>query len=148
MTVGFWLKMSTATRLPVHLGSHLAHVGISAEAALSAISDAERVQGAVELQPSWEALVERWPGLAMGWFGLGNARYASDDRAGAADAFRFATLHDPELAAAWLNLGLTLHSLGQQQEARTALEQAAALPGKWQETAKQALERYQASASS
>lgn len=109
--------------------------GISAEAALTAIGDAERVQGAVALLPSWEALVERWPGLAMGWFGLGNARYSNGDRAGAADAFRFATLHDPELAAAWLNLGLTLHSLGQEQEARTALEQAASLPGKWQETA-------------
>ncbi len=109
--------------------------GTSAEAALRAISDAERVQSAVELRPSWEALVERWPGLAMGWFGLGNARYSSGDRAGAADAFRFATLHDPELAAAWLNLGLTLHGLGQEQEARTALEQAARLPGKWQDTA-------------
>ncbi|WP_192036701.1 PA2778 family cysteine peptidase [Halomonas sp. YLGW01] len=109
--------------------------GISAEAALTAIGDAERVQGAEALRPSWEALTQRFPGLAMGWFGLGNARYSSGDRAGAANAFRFATLHDPELAAAWLNLGLTLHAQGQEQDARAALEQAARLPGKWQDTA-------------
>ncbi|WP_245184791.1 PA2778 family cysteine peptidase [Halomonas salinarum] len=114
--------------------------GISAQGALNAISDAERVQGAEALLKSWEALVQRWPGLAMGWFGLGNARYSSGDRAGAADAFRFATLHDPTLAAAWLNLGLTLHGLDQAQEARKALEQAADLPGKWQETAQDKLD--------
>ena len=114
--------------------------GISDQAALTAISDAERVLGAEPLLPSWEALVQRFPGLAMGWFGLGNARYASGDRADAADAFRFATLHDPALAAAWLNLGLTLHGLGEAKEARTALEQAARLPGKWQATASTRLE--------
>ncbi|MFG6158257.1 PA2778 family cysteine peptidase [Halomonas sp. 1390] len=107
--------------------------------ALDAIADFERAQGAQASLPAWEALVERHPALAMGHFALGNARHAAGEVAGALSAFADATQADPDLAVAWLNLGLLHRERGNTGEAREALEQAAALPGPWQEQARAAL---------
>ncbi len=107
--------------------------------ALDAIADFERAQGARAALPAWEALVARHPDLAMGHFALGNARHAAGDAAGALEAFADAVRADPELAVAWLNLGLLQRDQGSPGEARAALERAAALPGPWQEQAREVL---------
>ncbi|MDW7746946.1 PA2778 family cysteine peptidase [Halomonas sp.] len=111
-----------------------------AKAALDAIADFERVQGAKTALPAWEALVDRHPGSAMGHFGLGNARHASGDSQGAIGAFEDAVKADSDLAVAWLNLGLLHRDLGEGDKAHEALQRAAALPGTWQEQARQALD--------
>ncbi len=112
---------------------------ISSQQATDSIAAFEATAGAEAALPAWQALVERWPGHAMGWFALGNARYASGDPQAATRAFAQATTQDPGLAVAWLNLGLTQQGLGQRQQAIASLRRAAALPGQWQARAEQAL---------
>ncbi|MDX1466401.1 MAG: PA2778 family cysteine peptidase [Halomonas sp.] len=107
--------------------------------ALDAIADFERAQGARDSLPAWEALVERHPGLAMGHFALGNSRHATGDAEGALNAFADAVQASPDLAVAWLNLGLLHRERGDTGEARAAFERAAALPGPWQNRAQEAL---------
>lgn len=107
--------------------------------AMDAISAFEGTNGAEAAIPAWQALVDRWPEHAMGWFALGNAHHATGDPDVAAKAFRQATEQQPDLAVAWLNLGLTLQELGERQQARQALQRAAELPGRWQESAREAL---------
>ncbi|TLF48643.1 tetratricopeptide repeat protein [Halomonas urmiana] len=107
--------------------------------ALDTIADFERAQGAQASLPAWEALVERHPRLAMGHFALGNARHAVGDADGALNAFADAVQAAPDLAVAWLNLGLLHRERGDTGEARVAFERAAALPGPWQDRAQEAL---------
>ncbi|MDZ7853148.1 MAG: PA2778 family cysteine peptidase [Halomonas sp.] len=111
-----------------------------AESALDAIADFERVQGAQAALPAWESLVDRYPRHAMGHFALGNARYANGDRQGAVAAFEGAVEQDPDLAVAWFNLGLLYRELGKNDKAKEAFQKAAALPGAWQNQARQALD--------
>ena len=113
---------------------------IDADAALRAIGDFEGVRGTGAALPAWEALAGRFPGHAMGQFALGNARHAEGDLAGAIGAFRDAVRADETLAPAWLNLGLALESAGRRDEALDALARAAALPGRWQERSREALQ--------
>ncbi|APE31969.1 hypothetical protein BOX17_14005 [Halomonas aestuarii] len=114
--------------------------GGSAGRDLDAIAEFERVQGAEAALPAWEALVARHPDHAMGHFALGNARHATGDRQGALVAFQDAVTQGPDLAAAWFNLGLLLRDREDAEAAREAFERAAALPGPWQERARQALD--------
>ncbi|MFB9846197.1 PA2778 family cysteine peptidase [Oceanisphaera arctica] len=112
---------------------------ITSQQATDSIAAFESTTGAEAALPAWQAMVARWPGHAMGWFALGNALHASGDPQPAADAFEQATKQDPGLAVAWLNLGVTQTSLGQRLQAITSLQRAAALPGRWQAQAEQAL---------
>lgn len=114
-------------------------VTITAQGATDSIATFETTAGTQAALPAWQALVERWPEHALGWFALGNARHASGDPQAAADAFKQATAKDPALAVAWLNLGLTQQGMGQSRQAIASLRRAAALPGKWQEQAEKAL---------
>ncbi|MGO4999762.1 PA2778 family cysteine peptidase [Oceanisphaera sp. W20_SRM_FM3] len=114
-------------------------VSVSNTAAADSIAAFEKVAGAKAALPAWQAVTERWPDYALGWFALGNALHGDGKPDAAADAFKQATQADATLAAAWLNLGLTQQGLGERQAARTSLQKAAALPGKWQAQAKQAL---------
>ena len=113
--------------------------GITEYRALEAISAFERVQGAAATLPAWEALVVRFPRAAMGHFALGNARHGVGDPQGAIAAFEQAVAIDPELAVAWLNLGLVLRDQGDSDAARHALRRAAERPGHWQPRAREAL---------
>ncbi|MFY0990402.1 PA2778 family cysteine peptidase [Halomonas sp. C05BenzN] len=113
--------------------------GIVEYRALDAISAYERVQGPETTLPAWGALVERFPRAAMGHFALGNARHATGDAQGAIKAFERAVAIQPDLAVAWLNLGLVLRDQGDPDAARRTLRQAADRPGHWQPHAQEAL---------
>ncbi|MFP2770039.1 PA2778 family cysteine peptidase [Oceanisphaera sp. KMM 10153] len=111
----------------------------TSQLATDSIAAFETSVGAEAALPAWQALVERWPEHAMGWFALGNALHASGDPQAAVEAFEQATEQDAGLAVAWLNLGLTQKGLGQRQQAIASLRRAAALPGRWQAQAEQTL---------
>lgn len=108
--------------------------------AVEAVAAFESVQGAEAALPTWRALAERRPELSMAQFGLGNALAAVGDRREAAAAFQRAANTDPDFAAAWLNLGLMLHSLEDVAGAREAWRPVAARSGPLQERAQQLLE--------
>lgn len=108
-------------------------------AVMDSISAFEAANSATKALPAWHAVVSRWPKQALGWFALGNALHANGEPKAAAQAFTQATQVDDTLAVAWLNLGLTQQGLGEVAAARASLQKAAALPGKWQAQAKQAL---------
>lgn len=117
---------------------------IKPQAAVDGVSAFEQTAGTQAALPAWHALTVRWPDYGLGWFALGNALHSDQDYSGAAEAFKQSTEVDASLAAAWLNLGLTQLGLAQQglsdlKSAHASLEKAAALPGKWQGQAKQAL---------
>lgn len=114
-------------------------VSIKPQAAADGVSAFEKVAGAKAALPAWAALTVRWPDYSLGWFALGNALHATQDVTAAAAAFKQATVVDPSLAAAWLNLGLTQQGLGERAAAQVSLQKAADLPGAWQAQAKQAL---------
>lgn len=113
---------------------------IAEYAAMEAIADFERLQGASATLAAWESLVKRFPSSAMGHFALGNARQTMGDSQAAIEAYRIAVQQRPDLAAGWINLGLVLQEQGEINQARKALERAAELPGDWQERARQTLQ--------
>lgn len=115
-------------------------LGTTASDAMRAIADFERVQPDAAL-PAWAALTERFPNNGMVHFARGNALHASGDAPGAIAAFEAAVTQDPELSAAWLNLGLLLSQQQRPDDARRALQHAAERPGPWQARARDALRR-------
>lgn len=110
-----------------------------AGALVQPISDFELVAGTTQALAAWQAAAQQYPDHAMLKFALGNALYTSDDTQGAIKAFGHATVLDPTLAEAWLNLGLLLKE-NEPQEALEALGKAAELKGPWQVQAKLAIE--------
>lgn len=118
-------------------------VSIDEHKAAESIAAFEQVAGISAALPAWQAVVERWPTYAMGWFALGNTTHAEGNLSAAASAFKQAVELRPDLAAGWLNLGLTLESLNQRDEAITALRRAIRIEGKWQAQAESALQRLQ-----
>ncbi|APX92697.1 hypothetical protein BWR19_06990 [Halomonas sp. 1513] len=117
-------------------------VSVGPRRAMDAIASFEQANDAEAALPAWRSVTERWPQDAMAWFALGNAEYGAGQPEEAVEAFRHATEQQPDLAVAWLNLGLTLEGLGEHSEAHRALQQAASLPGRWQDAAEQALTRF------
>lgn len=114
---------------------------ISPLAAAESISAFERTAEPGTTVSTWLAFTERWPERALGWFALGNARYAIDDYPGAARAFMTATAQDARYGPAWINLGYVLEELGDIAGARAAFVNAAALEGPWRDLARSELER-------
>ena len=78
---------------------------------------------------AYSAGLARWPQSLGAAVGLGNARYAAGDLAGAARAFRDATLRHPTAAAAHNNLAHVLAELGQRDPALRAARRAVELGG-------------------
>lgn len=113
--------------------------GITARSALEAISAYEETQGPQAALSSWQTFVKRHPVNPLGQFALGNAFYADQQPDKARQAFERATEFDPEMGAAWLNLGLILLQQEAADAARKALTQAAAIGGSWQQKARLAL---------
>ena len=85
----------------------------------------ERVSRHADAARAYEAILGRWPQSFPAWMGLGNARYAAADLAGAEAAWRRAIVADPENSApAWNNLAYVLRARGLRQEALEAAETA------------------------
>ncbi|MCA1772907.1 MAG: PA2778 family cysteine peptidase [Halomonas sp.] len=114
--------------------------GITARNAINAISAYEEAHGPKATLSSWQAMAERYPNNAIGQFGLGNAYYADQQPAEALEAFQTATQHDPQMGAAWLNIGLLQSQRDQPEAAREALDKAAAIKGSWQARAQEVLD--------
>lgn len=114
---------------------------IKPDPAMEAILAFEQANSADAALPAWRAMTERWPRFAMGWFALGNAEHAAGNLNNAVSAFRQATEDDAGLAVAWLNLGLVLEELEEDDKAREALQEAASLSSPWRDQAREALSR-------
>ncbi len=95
---------------------------------LQAVAGLERVRPAAASR-GYQAATRRWPGSLPAWLGLGNARYAGGDLAGAEIAFARATALHPDSGAAWNNLAQVRLERGNRAGARTAVDRALALGG-------------------
>lgn len=89
------------------------------DAVQQAILSLERTHGSAAAKPAWQAAAARWPDKLVFAIGLGNARYATGDKAGAAHAFEDAAVRHNS-AAAWNNLAQVRWELGQASAARDA----------------------------
>ncbi|KUJ87803.1 MAG: hypothetical protein XD36_1786 [Halomonas sp. 54_146] len=116
--------------------------GVTPRNALEAISAFEEAHGPQATLSSWQAFVERHPTNAVGQFALGNALYADQQPAQARQAFALATDLNPEMGAAWLNLGLILLQQEEFDAAHGALTKAASLGGNVQAKARLALDTF------
>lgn len=114
--------------------------GITARHAVNAISAYEESHGPKAALSSWQAMVERYPEHAFARFALGNAYYADAQPDKALDAFKAATRRDPDMGAAWLNMGLIQRQQGHTEAAREALSKAASIEGSWQARAQSLLD--------
>lgn len=91
---------------------------------MRAASGLERVGKPDSAARAYGAMLRRKPDSLGAAIGLGNARYASGDLAGAEAALRDAVSHHPEAAAAWNNLAHVLSERGQRIEALRAAQEA------------------------
>ena len=107
---------------------------------LDALVAWERTGQPGAVRQGYAAADRRWPGELGFQLGLGNTAYGAGDRAGAADAFRRATLAHPDSAPAFNNLAFVLSELGDYAAARQAAGRALALGGQWQAEAQATLE--------
>ncbi len=98
---------------------------------LAALVDLEELGQSAAAAPGYEAYHARWPADWRGPFGLGNARWALGDLAGAESAFRRAAAAAPARPEPSNNLALLARADGRGEEARTlargAVEAALAL---------------------
>lgn len=106
----------------------------------------EAVAG-LEMTGQWQgassgfgAALKRWPKSFAAWMGLGNSRYSLHDLAGSAEAFRQATLLQPENGMPFNNLAHVLNSRGERKEALVAAQRAVDLGGPLLDTFRQTLE--------
>ena len=115
-------------------------VAADAQVYLEAAVGLERAQRFAEAALSFEAATSRWPTSLVAWMGLGNARYAQGDLAGAEDAFRRATSSNPDAPVAFNNLALVLWEQGRREQALEAVERALELGGPLSESFEATLE--------
>lgn len=87
----------------------------------------------------YDAALTRWNSFAA-WMGLGNSRYRLNELNGSAEAFRQATLLQPENGMAFNNLAHVLSEQGKQQEALAAARRAVELGGPFVATFRQTFE--------
>jgi len=89
----------------------------------------ERAGRLSEAATVYADIARRWPESHPALIGLGNARYALSDPAGAEEAFRAAIARRPEDPAAWNNLAHALARQGRHPEALEAARTALGLGG-------------------
>jgi tetratricopeptide (TPR) repeat protein len=104
-------------------------------AVLDALLAYEKSNPPAAARQTYALALRRWPGNMALALGLGNSAYAAGDRAGAAQAYRQASVLHPDSGPAFNNLAVTLMELGRLQEARTAAEKALAIGGPWRAAA-------------
>ena len=92
---------------------------------LQAVADLEATGQAGAARLAYEAAVQRWPQQPLAWLGLGNARFAAEERRGAEAALRRAVELDAGLVAARNNLALLLAGRGCRDAALAEIRVAA-----------------------
>jgi hypothetical protein len=110
---------------------------------LQAVTELERLQQWRPAASAYETALKQWPDSLVAALGLGNARYALSDLAGAEQAFREAVDHHPEAAPAYNNLAQVLADEGRYREAELMVRQALKLGGPLRDTYKQTLQEIQ-----
>lgn len=118
--------------------------GVTEEAWLEAVAGLERAEQWREAAIGYDAALKRWKQSFGAWMGLGNSRYGLRDHAGAAKAFRRATLLQPENGMAFNNLAHVLSEQGKRKEALAAAQRAVELGGPLLDTFRQTLKRITA----
>jgi len=103
--------------------------GVEEEAWLTAVAGLEKAEQWQEAAVGYGAAQKRWKQSFGAWIGLGNSRYGLHDHAGAAKAFRKATLLQPENGMAFNNLAHVLAEQGKRKEALVAAQRAVDLGG-------------------
>lgn len=89
---------------------------------LRALADFDENAGPEPRLRAWQAAAGHWPESALVHMGLGNARYALDERSAAADAFRRALDRQPQHWPARLNLAQVLLELNRACEGMEVIE--------------------------
>jgi len=90
------------------------------------------LEGAGELPGAavgYSAALKRWPKSFVAWMGLGNSLYSLHDLEGSAEAFRRATLLQPDNGIPFNNLARVLNNQGKRKEALDAAQRAVDLGG-------------------
>ena len=81
---------------------------VDRERYFSAVLGLEQTGRPAEAAIAWQAALQEWPDDTTALFGLGNARLALEDHAGAESAYRKLLAIDPQLTVARNNLALAL----------------------------------------
>ncbi len=111
---------------------------------LKAVTELERLKQWRPAARAYETALKKWPDSLGAALGLGNARYALADLAGAEQAFRVAVEHHPDAAPAYNNLAQVLAEEGHYAEAERMILQALKLGGPMRNTYRQTLQEIQA----
>jgi hypothetical protein len=114
--------------------------GVEEVAWLEAVAGLERADQWQGAATGYSAALKRWPGSFAAWMGLGNIRYRLNDFVGSTDAFRSATLLQPENGMAFNNLAHALNGQGKRKEALAAAQRAVDLGGPLRGDFRQTLE--------
>jgi hypothetical protein len=96
---------------------------------LAAVYGLEKTRKFQAASEGYQTALTRWPQSLVAHMGLGNSRYALGDLHGAEVAFRSATEHHPDSAAAYNNLAQVLFEQGRKSEAIVAAQKAVAIGG-------------------
>jgi hypothetical protein len=107
---------------------------------LEAVSGLEMTGQWQEASQGYTAALKRWPKSFAAWMGLGNSRYGLHDLDGSAEAFRQATLLQPDNGMPFNNLAHVLNSRGERKDALAAAQRAVDLGGPFLDTFRQTLE--------
>lgn len=105
--------------------------------AVAGLESTGQWQGAAE---GYSAALKRWPQSFVAWMGLGNSRYSLHDLAGSAEAFRRATLLQPENGIPFNNMAQVLNDQGKRTEALAVAQRAVDLGGPLLENFRQTLD--------
>lgn len=99
-------------------------VGAGLPAVLEAAAGLERAARPTDAAAAYASILTRWPASLAAGMGLGNARYALRDYAGAGDAFAAAAARHPGEPAPWNNLAYARARQGRLDEATEAARTA------------------------
>lgn len=84
----------------------------------------EQADRSAEASRAWQAALDEWPDNTTALFGLGNARLALDDLAGAEETYRQLIAIEPRLVVARNNLALVLAGQQRIDEALSEIDRA------------------------
>jgi hypothetical protein len=111
----------------------------SEERYIASVGDLAHSNATIGLWPAYEAAMKRWPESLLVMIAAGNHAYEHGDLQLAKQLFLQATQAHPDSAAAFNNLAHTLKTLGQDQQALSAIHRALEIGGPLAEVARKTL---------